>query len=387
MLQYNFPTTILLGQGSLDEFVNRLKIRGHRKALVVTDTTLLEIGIVGRLTGLLEKAGVAFDIFTDTHPNPIEEDVEKGVVAYKKGKCDHIIGIGGGSPIDVAKVIKIMAANPPPLAQYDDCLGGDGRITEPMPPLYAIPTTSGTGSEAGRSGVIIMRDTGKKTIFFHPDLMPAISILEPDLTAGLPPFLTAATGIDAFVHCLEAYFANMFHPMADGIALQGMELIVRWLPTACTHGSDLEAREKMQIAATMGAVAFQKGLGMIHSMAHPLSSRNGLHHGLANALLVTESVLFLEQAALSFEQIAKIQKVRGIFEMNGFARGSLSESCRDFIEATGIEPGLIRHGVKKSDLEVLADDAFVDPCHSGNMIPVTRDDLLMVLAASLEPRK
>ncbi len=387
MLQYNFPTIILLGQGALDEFVNRLKDRGHRKALVVTDATLVEIGIVEQLTALLQKAGIAFDVFADTHPNPIEEDVEKGVVAYRKGGCDCIIGIGGGSPIDVAKVIKIMVANPPPLAQYDDCLGGDSRITKPMPPLYAVSTTSGTGSEAGRSGVIIMRETGKKTIFFHPDLMPAIAVLEPGLTSGLPSLLTAATGIDAFIHCLEAYFSNMFHPMADGIALQGMELIVRWLPVACSSGSDLEAREKMQIAATMGAVAFQKGLGMIHSMAHPLSSRHGLHHGLANALVAPKSVLFLEQAALSYEQIAKIQKVRGIFELNGFARGSLSESCRDFFEETGIEMGLSRHGVKKGDLEALADDAHTDPCHSGNMVTVSRADLLKVLEASLEPRK
>lgn len=383
MVQYNYPTTILLGQGALAEFVNRLKAASHKKTLIVTDAMLVKLGVEKKLTVLLEKAGIAYSVFTDVNPNPIEEDVEKGVAAYKAGNCDSIIGLGGGSPIDVAKVIKIMVSNPPPLAQYDDCLGGDRLITKPMPPLYAISTTSGTGSEVGRSGVIIMKDTKRKTIFFHPSLLPAIAVLEPELTAGMPPWLTAATGMDAFVHCLEAYFVNMFHPMADGIALQGIELIVRWLPEACRDGKNLEAREKMQIAASMGAVAFQKGLGMVHSMAHPLSSMYGLHHGLANALCLPESILFIEKAKLSTEQVGKIQKVRAIFAECGFARQSLSDSCRAFCEAVGIPLGLGNNRVPADGLSALSAEAFKDTCHASNMVPVTQDDFLKVLKAAM----
>ncbi|HOD16967.1 MAG TPA: iron-containing alcohol dehydrogenase [Spirochaetota bacterium] len=383
MVQYNYPTTILLGQGSLAEFVNRLKAANHKKILIVTDAMVEKLGIVKKLTDLLGPAGISYAVFTDVHPNPVEEDVEKGVAAYKAGNCDCIIGLGGGSPIDVAKMIKVMVSNPPPLAQYDDSLGGDRLITKPMPPLYAISTTSGTGSEVGRSGVIIMRDTKRKTIFFHPQLLPAIAVLEPGLTAGMPPWLTAATGMDALVHCLEAYFVNMFHPMADGIALQGIELVAKWLPEAYRDGNNLEAREKMQIAASMGAVAFQKGLGMVHSMAHPLSSMYGLHHGLANALCLPESILFIEKSRLTPEQMGKVQKVRAIFAECGFGRGSLSESCRAFCEAVGIQLGLAKNKVPADGLAALSAEAQKDPCHASNMIPVTQDDFMKVLKAAL----
>ncbi|MBN2160212.1 MAG: iron-containing alcohol dehydrogenase [Spirochaetes bacterium] len=383
MVQYNYPTIILLGEGSLAEFGRRLKDRDHKKALIVTDKTVEEIGIVKKVTDVIAAAGLQYEVFDETHPNPIEEDVEKGVAAYRKGACDSIIGLGGGSPIDVAKVIKIMVANPPPLSQYDDSKGGDRLITQPMPSLYAVPTTSGTGSEVGRSGVIILRETGRKTIFFHPEILPAIAVLEPALTVGMPPLLTAATGMDAFVHCLEAYFVNMFHPMADGIALQGMELVLKWLTEACRNGRNIEAREKMQIAASMGAVAFQKGLGMIHSMAHPLSSLYGLHHGLANALVLPDSVLLLEQSSLNVEQIAKIQKVRSIFAECGMGRGSLSESCRAFCDSVGIQMGLSKHDVPSDGIDMLSAEALKDSCHAGNMVPVTINDFKKVLTAAL----
>jgi len=383
MVQYNYPTTILLGQGSLAEFGKRLKAKKHEKILVVTDKTLEEMGIVKKLTDVLSSQGIAYDLYTDIHPNPIEEDVEKGVIAYRSGGCDSIIGLGGGSPIDVAKIIKVMVSNPPPMAQYDDAKGGDALIKGPMPALYAIPTTSGTGSEVGRSGVIILRDTGRKTIIFHPELLPSIAVLEPELTAGMPPFLTAATGMDAFVHCLEAFFVNMFHPMADGIALQGLELVLTWLPIACKNGKDLNAREKMQIASSMGAVAFQKGLGMVHSMAHPLSSLYGLHHGLANALVLPDSILHLEQSHLSVEQMAKIQKVRAIFAECGLARPSLSESCRAFCEMVGIPMGLSKNRVPADGLARLSAEAFKDGCHGSNMVPVKENDFLKVLKAAM----
>ena len=249
--------------------------------------------------------------------------------------------------MDVAKVIRIMAAHPGPLEQYDDARGGSRLITQPMPPLYAVPMTAGTGSEVGRSAVIIMPDSGRKTIFFHPSLMPDIAVLEPELTAGLPPDITAASGIDAFVHSMEAYFAPDFHPMADGIALAGMELVLDWLPRATKDVGDLEARGKMLLAATMGAVAFQKGLGMIHSLAHPLSTRYAMHHGLANALMLPFGVRFLESADLNPGQEGRIARVRALFAERGLDKGSLSESCRHFVEGLGIRLGLSSHGVKR----------------------------------------
>lgn len=381
MNQYNFPTIILSGQGALTEFVNRLKAKSHQRVLIVTDETLKACGLLDNLTSLLDEQQVAFSLFAETHPNPVEEDVVKGTAVFKDTQCDSIIAFGGGSPMDAAKAIKIMAAHSSPLAQYDDAKGGDQMITEPMPPLYAIPTTAGTGSEVGRSAVIILAETGKKAIFFHPDLIPDIAVLEPQLTAGLPPHLTAATGIDAFVHNLEAYLSPGLHPMADGIALEGIELVLDWLPKAVDDGQNLKARERMLIAAAMGATAFQKGLGMIHSLAHPLSSRYNMHHGLANALLLPAGISFIEASDLNTDQRSRIDRVRSLFEKRGI-NGSLADCCRQFVESLGISLGMSGHGVLKSDLKALSIEALADPCHQTNMIPVGLDDLLNVYRAS-----
>jgi 4-hydroxybutyrate dehydrogenase len=383
MNQYNYPTTILCGQGALSEFIIRLKPKNHKKMLIITDQTLVSCGLSDHLTGLLTDHHISFDVFADVHPNPIEEDVEKGAVAFKEKECDSIIALGGGSPMDAAKAIKILISHPLPLEQYDDALGGFEKITNPMPALYAIPTTAGTGSEVGRSAVIISRKTGKKAIFFHPKLMPDIAVLEPKLTEGLPPHITAATGMDAFVHCMEAYFAPGFHPMADGIALQGMELVLDWLPEAIKDGHNLDARERMLIAASMGAAAFQKGLGMIHSLAHPLSSRFDIHHGLANALLLPAGVEFLEQAELNQEQSARITRVWSLFEKRQSPADSLARHCQNFIMTLGIQPGLINHGISDADLDILTDEAYSDPCHQSNMVPVGRDGLLSAYKAAL----
>ena len=383
MNQYNFPTLILSGQGALAESVNRLKAKNHQRVLIVTDETLKACGVLEKLTSLLDAQQVAFSVFAETHANPVEKDVEKGTAVFKDSQCDSILALGGGSPMDAAKAIKIMATHKPPLAQYDDAKGGDQRITEPMPPLYAIPTTAGTGSEVGRSAVIISAETGKKTIYFHPDLLPDMAVLEPELTVGLPSHITAATGVDAFVHCLEAYFAPGFHPMADGIALQGLELVLDWLPEAVKNGQNLDARERMLIAATMGAAAFQKGLGMIHSLAHPLSSRYNMHHGLANALLMPAAISFIENATLDTDQRNRVKRVQALFADRRYPSGSLSEMSLQFIKNLGIAPGLSSHGVLENDLELLAKEAFEDPCHPTNMIPVGFADLLFVYKAAL----
>jgi 4-hydroxybutyrate dehydrogenase len=379
MQQFNYPTTILYGEGALKALAER--IRGHAKhVLLVTDATLVKAGLAAKVTAALQ--GVKVTIFDGTHPNPIEEDVELGLEAYDRNGCDCLIALGGGSPMDTAKVIRFMATHPGPLAQYDDAKGGDRLITLPMPPLYAIPTTSGTGSEVGRSGVIILRATGKKTIFFHPRLMPDVAVLEPALTAGLPPHITVATGIDAFTHCLEAYFVNAFHPLADGIAQEGIRLVLKHLPVAYADGANLESRGAMQMAAAMGATAFQKGLGMIHSLAHPLSARYNTHHGLANALLLPDAIAFLESRPLDAAAKNKLARAQDLFREAGMAKGSLAESCRAFFTALGVPFGLRNHKVPETDLETLSQDAFEDACHASNIIPVQREDMLAVYRAA-----
>lgn len=381
MRQFNYPTTMLYGEGALQGFADR--IRGHAKrVLIVTDATLAKAGISALVEGVLAERGVASVVFDGTHPNPIEEDVENGVSAYRSGHCDALVALGGGSPMDVAKVVRFMVCHEGPLAKYDDAKGGDAHIINPMPPLYAIPTTSGTGSEVGRSGVIVLRATGKKTIFFHPKLMPDLAILEPKLTVGLPATITAATGIDALTHCLEAYFAPGFHPMADGVAQEGFRLILKHLPAACRNGLNLEARGAMQIAASMGATAFQKGLGMVHSLAHPLSARYNTHHGLANAILLPFALIHLEKQVLNAEQRSKFARLQSFFAECGLAKESLSASVRAFFDALEVPFGLRHHRVPEADLEMLAQDAIEDTCHASNIIPVVRADMLEVYRAA-----
>jgi 4-hydroxybutyrate dehydrogenase len=378
MQRFNFPTTIYYGKDSLKELAKSVAQMGLKKVLIVSDANLEKLGMVRKCADLFESAGVKTATFSDVHPNPIEDDVLKGIQVYKKENCEAFVALGGGSPMDAAKGMMILVDHPEPLAQYDDTKGGDALIKKSLPPLFAVTTTAGTGSEVGRSSVIIIKATNDKTILFHPTMMPKIAVLDPELTKDLPQHITVATGLDAFTHNLEAYFAPAFHPMADGIALQGIELILDNLPKVYKNGQDLEARGKMLMAATMGATAFQKGLGMIHSMAHPLSSECGLHHGLANALALPVCVEFLEKSNLNADQKKRIETVQKLFRDRGLAKATLAESCKDFFTSLGIKFGLSNHGVKKEQLKVLSHKAILDPCHSNNMIPVTEKDFEQV---------
>lgn len=383
MQQFNYPTTLLYGEGALEESAKRVKGLGFNKPLIVTDKTLNKLGIVKKVTDELTKVGIEVAIFDGTHPNPIEDDCIAGARAFKENGCDSVIAVGGGSPMDAAKGIMLLATHEGPLSKYDDARGGDKYITNKLPPLVAIPTTAGTGSEVGRAGVIIVNDTQNKTIIFHPTMMPLIAVLEPSLTTGLPTHITAATGIDAFIHSLEAYFAPGFHPMADGIALEGMKLIIENLETACLDGKSIEARSKMLLAASMGATAFQKGLGMIHSIAHPLSSVAGLHHGLANALVTPDCVSFLENSDLNDEQRARMNRVNDLFKETSFYRGKLSETLKTYFEKLGINFGLKNHGVKEDQINTIADKAFQDVCHQTNMIPINTDNFKTVIQKAM----
>ena len=381
MNQFSFPTTILLhGEGALAELSNRI---AEKKLMLVTDPGLVKAGVVEQALAGLADCGAAFEVFDGVHPNPIEADVEAGTTFYNEHACDGLLALGGGSAMDVAKVIRFFASHPAPLAQYSVLENGGAKITGALPPFYAVPTTAGTGSEVGRGAVITLRDTGRKALFVAPPLMPTLAVLEPALTAGLPPHLTAATGIDAFTHCLESYFAPVYHPMADGVALEGIRLCLAHLNTAVADGADLAARAQMQMAASMGAVAFQKDLGMVHSLAHPLSARHGMHHGLANALMLPDSMAFIEAANLTPAQQQRIQTIRTLFAEANRTGDSLAAETREWFSELGIQFGLSNHGIPADDLVPLADEAFADPCHATNLIPVTRDNLAAVYQSAL----
>ena len=272
---FSFPTKIRFGAGALEELPQQLDALGIRRPLVVTDPGLLA---TGAFKALEKISGKKWAIFSGVHPNPTIEDVDAAAAACREAKCDAVIAFGGGSALDVGKVIRLCLKRPDkPLIPFEFEADWSG-----LAPCVAIPTTAGTGSEVGRSSVIIM--DGRKHVVFHPSLLASLVILDPELTRGLPPKLTAATGADALIHCIESFTSPVFHPLCDGIALEGIHLIGEALPRAVRNGNDLDARGRMQVAAAMGAVAFQKDLGAIHSLAHPLSTFCGLHHGTANAL-------------------------------------------------------------------------------------------------------
>ncbi len=388
MNQYNYPTVIYSGENAAHSLGEYLKKSNHQKAMIVTDQQLVKLGIVKTLVEDLNFEDQDYVVYDGVHPNPIEDDVKNGVDFYQNNSCDYLIALGGGSPMDVAKVIKIMLNHPWPMEQYDDSLGGDDLITEVMPELYAIPTTAGTGSEVGRAGVIILKKSQRKTIFFHPDLIPKIAILDPTYSMNLPRSITVATGIDALVHCMEAFLSPGFHPMADGIALEGTQLVLQNLPKVFDDGHDLDARNKMLMAATMGATAFQKGLGMVHSLAHPLSSQFNLHHGLANALMLIESLKFIDQRVMhgGSEERNKLQRLEDVIKSSldqKTSSKSLPDILSDFMNDLEVELGLSHHGITENDLDKLSEEAFMDGCHQTNIIPIQQDDLRLVYRKAL----
>jgi alcohol dehydrogenase class IV len=387
MQQFNYPTTILYGSGATEELGRRLK-RDHRRVLLVTDPGVVKAGVAAAVVRSLESVGVSADVYSEIHGNPIEADVNGGAQRYRSDKFDGIVAVGGGSPIDAAKVIAVLASHDQPLATFEEGRGGTERIDgERLPPVYAVATTAGTGSEVGRSGVIVSGDTGRKLIVFHPRLLPRIAVLDPELTIGLPAKVTAATGMDAFTHGIEAYFARAFHPMADAIALGGMELVIANLPTAVARGGDREARGRMLLAAAMGATAFQKGLGCVHSLAHPLSTHYNIHHGLANALMLAPALAWQlehKRSAMSADLSGRYARVARLFPGHEAAGAAeLPRAIADFVRSVGITETLASSGVRADDLDSLADEAWDDPCHRENPIPLARADLRAIYASLL----
>src|SRR5205814_1310488 len=259
------------------------------------DKGILQAGVLRFVTALLEQVGIKTRLFTEFEAKPTDQDAVRGIEAYRAAGADSVLGIGGGASLDMAKAVALLVNHEPPLAQYDDAKGGDSKITARVPPIVQVPTTAGTGSEVGRSTVLVI--DGTKTVIFSPHLMAKAAILDPELTVGLPPFITAATGMDALTHNLEAYVAKGDHPLADAVAMDGLRRIARHLKRAVQNGKDLEAREQMLLGSAFGAIAFQKGLGAAHSVAHALGPVAGTHHGLANSLVLPNVIDFNRMAA------------------------------------------------------------------------------------------
>jgi alcohol dehydrogenase class IV len=375
LVSWSFPTTIVFGVGAVAKVGDHAKRLGARRALVVCDAGVVKVGIAERVRALLDASGVAAAVFDKVDPNPVEENVFAGVAAYRAHGAECVVAVGGGSPLDTGKLIALKVTHERPLVDYDDAVDGGQYIGSNVPPIITIPTTAGTGSEVGRSGVVTLEATGRKTVIFSPHLLARVALLDPDLTRSMPPRVTAATGFDALTHCLEAYCSVGDHPMADAIALGGLELCAANLVRAVEYGDDLAARGGMMKAAMMGAVAFQKGLGACHSLAHPLSSEKGMHHGLANALCLPAVVDFNETSVRG-----RLDRVRAILDP---ASRSCGEAVRSLRKRVGLPQGLRAEGVAESDVPKLADKAIEDACHRSNPTPVTRDDLAGLYLASL----
>ena len=377
--EMSWPTKVVFGAGALQRLPAQVSRLGMKHPLVVTDAGVVKAGLAQRVYDVLKAAGVAYARFEEVKPDPTERDAFAGLEAYKANKCDGIIAIGGGSPLDAAKLVQVLTTHEPPLSRYDDATGGDQYVRDNMPPLIAIPTTAGTGSEVSRSGVATLSDTGRKTVIFSPFLMPKAAICDPELTLGLPPGPTAATGMDAFVHCLEAYLSNGFHPLADAVAIDGITRVARSLPIAVTQGRDLIARTDMMVAAMQGAMAFQKGLGACHALAHALTPISGVHHGLANAIVLPVVMEFNRPVCTA--RLARVALAMGDTSnaREEVLAGNAIERVRKLNAAIGIPSRLRDAGVQEKDLVRISEKAFVDASHRGNPRPCTQDDLLAML--------
>jgi alcohol dehydrogenase class IV len=375
VVSWSFPTTIVFGAGALAKLPDHVKRIGGKRALVVCDPGVKKAGLCDRVMQTLKSGGVESRCFDAVDPNPVEKNVFDGVAQYKDFGADILVAVGGGAPLDTAKLIALKTTHERPLVDYDDATGGDAFIGANVPPLIAIPTTVGTGSEVGRSGVVTLEVNHRKTVIFSPHLLAKVAILDPELTVSMPARVTAATGFDALTHCLEAYASLGDHPMADAIALGGLELCAAHLARAVAEPGDLAARGGMMKAAMMGAVAFQKGLGACHSLAHPLSSEKGMHHGLANALCLPAVVEYNESAIAP-----KLARIRAIVDP---AATTCAEALRALRKRVGLPGGLAAEGVTKADIPKLADKAIEDACHRSNPKPTSRDDLAKLYEASL----
>jgi alcohol dehydrogenase len=364
---WNYPTSVRFGPGRVRELADACKAAGIHRPLLVTDPGLSGLKMIADAVALCEEARLGVAVFDRVQANPVARNVEDGLAVYRAGGHDGVIAFGGGSALDAGKVIAFMAGQSRPMWDFED-VGDWWTRADPdgIAPIVAVPTTSGTGSEVGRAGVITDEATHTKKIIFHPNMMPRIALCDPCLTVGLPAGLTAGVGMDALSHCLEAYCAPGFHPLADGVAVEGMRLVKEFLPRAVHAGSDIEARAMLMAAAAMGATAFQKGLGAIHSLSHPIGSLHGGHHGMTNAVFMPYVLEFNRPAIeLRIERLAAYLGLRATFE-----------AFREWVLALRAEIGvphtLVALGVPLDRADLIADMAIVDPTAGSNPVKLTR---------------
>jgi len=363
---WSYPTAIRFGAGRISELADACAAAGIKKPLLVTDKGLASLPITAATLDLMQAAGLGRAMFSDVDPNPTEINLIAGVAAYKAGRHDGVIAFGGGSGLDLGKAVAFMAGQTRPVWDYEDIgdwwTRADGSA---IAPIVAVPTTAGTGSEVGRASVLTNSVTHEKKIIFHPKILPAVVICDPELTVGMPKAITAGTGMDAFAHCLEAYCSPHFHPMSAGIALEGMRLVKDYLPRAYADGTDIEARGQMMAAAAMGAVAFQKGLGAIHAISHPIGAVHNTHHGTTNAVCMPEVLKFNAlKIAERFNCAAAYLGIEGGFD--GFRA-----YVDDLNARLNIPKTLTDLGVKNPDVEALTRAALRDPSTGGNPVEMT----------------
>ncbi|WP_316816653.1 iron-containing alcohol dehydrogenase [Pedobacter nyackensis] len=375
--QYNFPTTIRFGAGAIKELPAYLQKNGLKRPMIVTDPTVASLPFFRAIVADLQAHHISVEVFNDIHKNPLKSDVYRGTDVWDSTSRDSIIGIGGGAALDVARAIVLRVNHREDLFKYDDLIGGDIYVTSDVPHFITVPTTSGTGSEVGRSAIIADDETHQKKILFSPKLMAQIVFADPLLTMDLPPFITAATGMDALTHNMEAFLAKNLHPLCDGIALEGISLIRDSLEKA-TNKPDIESRSKMLMASMMGAIAFQKGLGVVHSLAHPLSSLLDTHHGLANAVNIPYGMEF---NIAGFED--KFRRIARSLELREETGEAVVNYLFELNDKVGIPHHLRDIGVKSEHIETLADLALADFAHPNNPKPVSREDFKQLYLKAL----
>ena len=376
---WSYPTAIRFGPGRIKELADACRAAGIERPLLVTDAGLAKLPITTCALGLLKEAGLPVALFSDVQSNPVESNVEAGLAVFRSGGHDGVIAFGGGSGLDTGKVIAFMAGQTRPLWDFED-IGDWWTRADPdkIAPVVAVPTTAGTGSEVGRAGVVTQEATHTKKVIFHPKMMPKVVICDPELTVGMPPSITAGTGMDALAHCLEAYCAPSYHPIAEGIAVEGMRLIFVNLPKAVANGNDVEARAHMMSAAAMGAAAFQKGLGAIHALSHPVGALYHTHHGMTNGVFMPYVLVFNRPAIEP--KIVRLAGFLGIDDgFDGFLQAVLA-----LRKQTGVPHDLTGLKVDGSKVETIVEMAIVDPTAGGNPIPLTKEGSRKLFEAALK---
>lgn len=371
---WSYPTAIRFGAGRISEIADACAVAGIKKPLLITDRGLAEMEITTRTLDLLEAAGLGRAMFADVDPNPNEKNAEAGVKAFKEGGHDGVVAFGGGSGLDLGKLVAFWAGQTRPLWDFEDVDDWWTRAdADAIAPIVAVPTTAGTGSEVGRASVITNSVTEEKKIIFHPKFLPAVVICDPELTVGMPPFITAGTGLDAFAHCVEAFSSPHYHPMSQGMALEGMRLVKDYLPRAYFDGNDLEARAHLMSAAAMGATAFQKGLGAIHALSHPIGAIYHTHHGTTNAVCMPAVLQFNSSAiADRMAMAARYLDIDGGFDgFCGFVDGLNAD--------LGIPKNLRGLGIEAPDIDRIVKGALSDPSTGGNPIEMTAENTRTLL--------